>query len=82
MDKPDKKISRRGFLPLLGGGLILPLVSFGKTNSNETTLETEYEILLKPDGTTVKVKKSVVSKATIVEKNISNSSLLSWLKNK
>ena len=74
------QITRRGFLPLLGGGLILPLFGFGKPNTEILGEKEEYQTLLKPDGTTVHVKKSVVEKSKIVEKNISNESLLVWLK--
>ena len=81
-DKNEKKqISRRGFLPLLGGGILFPLIGFGKTPSVDLGDE-EYQIMLKPDGTTVKVKKSILDKSEVVEKNISNKSLLGWLKNK
>jgi hypothetical protein len=82
-NKEEKKqISRRGFLPLLGSGLILPLLSFGKTPTIKSDEDDEYQILLKPDGSVVKVKKSVLDKAKVVEKSISNKSLLGWLKNK
>ncbi len=83
-NKKDKNtINRRGFLPLLGGGLLLPLLGFGKV-APEVYDETneEYQTLLKPDGTIVKVKKSVLANAKVTEKNISNKSLLGWLKNK
>ena len=80
-DKNNKsQITRRGFLPLLGGGIILPLLGFGKPNTEILGEKEEYQTLLKPDGTTVHVKKSVVEKSKIVEKNISNESLLGWLK--
>ena len=70
-------------MPLLGGGLLLPLLGFGKV-APEVYDETneEYQTLLKPDGTIVKVKKSVLANAKVTEKNISNKSLLGWLKNK
>jgi hypothetical protein len=77
------QISRRGFLPLLGSGLILPLLGFGKPTKAIPDNDTEeYQTLLKPDGTTVRVKKSVLANSKIIEKNISNKSLLGWLKNK
>ncbi|HLF51326.1 hypothetical protein [Flavobacterium sp.] len=80
-DKNDKiQISRRGFLPLLGGGLILPLLGFGKPTPEILDEAAEYQTLLKPDGTTVRVKKSVLAKSKVIEKNISNKSLLGWLK--
>lgn len=77
-----KSLTRRGFLPLLGGGLLLPVLGLGKSNSKNTEDSEEHQILLRPDGTTVKVRKSVIEKSNVVEKNISNQSLLSWLKTK
>lgn len=75
------ELSRRGFLPLLGGGLLLPLLGFGKTTTEvHDDSKEEYHTLLKKDGTTVRVKKSVLVKSKIVEKNISNKSLFEWLK--
>lgn len=80
-DQHDKiQISRRGFLPLLGGGLILPLFGFGKPTPEILDDAAEYQTLLKSDGTTVRVKKNVVAQSKIIEKNISNTSLLGWLK--
>jgi hypothetical protein len=76
------QISRRGFLPLLGSGLILPLLGFGKPTKAISDDNEDYQTLLKPDGTTVRVKKSVLANSTIIEKNMSNKSLLGWLKNK
>lgn len=81
----EKQISRRGFLPILGGGLLFPLLGFGNTDNTDNVdvnvedENEEYQTLLKPDGTTVKVKTSAVKKAKIVKKNISNKSLLTWL---
>ena len=72
------KFTRRGFLPILGGSLLLPFLG----NSNPITTESvpeEYEILLKPDGTPVRVKKDTVKKAAVVKKSISNKKLLNWL---
>lgn len=82
-NKSDKnQINRRGFLPLLGGGLILPFLGFGKPNTEVFEKPEEYQTLLKSDGTTVRVKKSVIANSKVIEKNISNKSLLGWLKNK
>ena len=66
--KKEQKISRRGMLPLLGSGLLIPFLGFGKTEDaiDTTTAEDEeYKFLLKPDGTTVKVKASAISKYKI-----------------
>lgn len=86
MDNKTKKgtqISRRGILPLLGSTLLLPFLGFGKTSiADETILpeeNEEYQTLLKPDGTAVRVKVSTVKNSKIIQKNISNESFLSWL---
>lgn len=80
----DKKISRRGMFPLLGSGLLIPFLGFGKTETKdiETAGDDEYQTLLKPDGTAVKVKVSTLKKSKVVEKNLSNTSLLKWLNKK
>ncbi len=78
----NKSLSRRGFLPLLGGGLLFPFLGLGKETSKIEENQEEYQILLRPDGTTVKVRKSSIKNSNVVEKNISNESLLSWLKTK
>ena len=41
--------------------------------------EEEYQTLLKPDGTAVKVKVSALKKSKILKKNVSNESFLNWL---
>ncbi|MBL4938797.1 MAG: hypothetical protein JKY16_00635 [Lutibacter sp.] len=77
-----KQISRRGILPILGSALLLPFLGFGKSIDDEIIIsdeKEEYQTLLKPDGTTVKVKISTLKKSKILEKNVSNKSLLSWL---
>ncbi|HEY9167909.1 MAG TPA: hypothetical protein VIN72_00300 [Lutibacter sp.] len=86
MNKKTKKgtqFSRRGILPLLGSTLLLPFLGFGKTSiPDEIVLpeeNEEYQTLLKPDGTTVRVKVSTVQKSKIINKNISNESFLNWL---
>ena len=76
-----KQISRRGILPILGGSLLLPFIGFGNNIIDETitSQKDEYETLLRPDGTTVKVKVSTLKKATVIKKKMSNKSLLKWL---
>lgn len=81
-DKSGKgrKFSRRGVLPILGSSLLIPFLGFGRSINNKITdSEEEYQILLKPDGTTVRVKKSTLKKSKTIKKNISNKSLLNWL---
>jgi len=80
--REEKQISRRGVLPILGGGLLIPFLGFGNSiddDENNVTDNSEYQILLKPDGTSVKVKVSTLLKSKVIKKNISNSSLLKWL---
>lgn len=80
-DKSRKgtKISRRGMLPLLGGGLLIPFLGFSNSVTNSIPEDEEYTTLLKADGTAVKVKTSTLNKSKIVKKNISNKSFLNWL---
>lgn len=81
--RKGKPISRRGILPILGSTLLIPFLGFGNTESTDQTNtaenEEEYQTLLKPDGTTVKVKVSTLKKSKVIKKNISNNSFLSWL---
>ncbi|MBW6482461.1 MAG: hypothetical protein K0B10_05320 [Vicingaceae bacterium] len=72
-------VNRRSFFPMLGAGLILPLFGFGKASPEVLEESNEYQTLLKPDGTAVRVKKSVLAESKVIEKNISNKSLLNWL---
>jgi endo-1,4-beta-mannosidase len=81
-----RKFSRRRFLPVLGSTFFLPLIGFGETTPEQTIDKEknidngeEYQTLLKPDGTIVKVKASTLKNSKVVKKNISNSSFLNWL---
>ncbi|WP_456376896.1 hypothetical protein [Lutibacter sp.] len=80
--KKGNQISRRGILTLLGSSLFIPFLGFGKTieeNTPVSTKDDEYQTLLKPDGTIVKVKVTTLKKAKIIKKNMSNKKLLNWL---
>lgn len=79
--KNRHKISRRRILPILGGTFLLPFFGFNQDPPSVADLpeEEEYETLLKPDGTTVKVKVRALKSSKIVKKNISNTSFLQWL---
>lgn len=86
MNEKTKKgiqISRRGILPLLGSTLLLPLLGYGKTSIADEIIipeeNEEFQTLLKPDGTAVRVKMSTVKKSKIIQKNVSNESFLNWL---
>jgi len=86
-DKSEKVngISRRKLLPILGSSLLIPFIGFGKpvndvvANNSE---DEEYQTLLKPDGSTVKVKTSALRNSKVVKKNLSNKSFLNWLNKK
>ena len=79
--RKGKRISRRGVLPILGTTFLIPFLGFGTTNISESSSpeDEEYQTLLKPDGTVVKVKVSVLKKSKVVKKNLSNRSFLNWL---
>ena len=78
--RKGENISRRGVLPLLGGGLLIPFLGFGNSNVKEKKpTSEEYQTLLKPDGTAVKVKVKTINESKVIKKNISNNSLLNWL---
>jgi hypothetical protein len=79
--RKGKQISRRGMIPILGSTLLIPLLGFGNTNNDETEVskDEEYKTLLRADGTTVKVRTSILKKSKVVKENVSNKSLLKWL---
>ncbi len=79
--RKGEHISRRGILPILGSTLLIPFLGFSKSCPNYISIpkEEEYQTLLKPDGTAVKVKVSTIKKSKIIKKNISNTSFLNWL---
>ena len=75
-----KGIDRRKFLPILGSGLLLPLLpASARTPEPPAPLDEEYRTLLRPDGTAVRVKVSSLKKSKVVKKKISNTELLTWL---
>lgn len=83
--RKGNQISRRGILPILGSALLIPFLGLSNPINNEIIKadedkkEEEYQTLLKPDGTTVKVKVSTIKKSKVVKQNISNKSFLNWL---
>ena len=82
-----KQISRRNILPILGSSLLIPFLGFSKSTSNKVSFsddetDDELQTLLKPDGSTVKVKVSTLKKSTVIQKKLSNKSLLNWLSEK
>lgn len=75
-----KQFSRGKFLATLGSISLLPLLSHAKTIEQLDPTNDEYDVLLKRDGTTVKVKKGVLNKSKTVKNNLNNSAMLKWLK--
>ena len=75
----NSRFTRRKVFPLLGGTLLLPLLAQSKVTEEQKDGDESYEVLLKPDGTTVRIHKSKLKNAKVVKKNISNSSLMNWL---
>ncbi len=75
------RLTRRRVIPLIGSSLLLPILGTASNEPNEKSMNPneEYEILLRSDGTTVKVKRSAIRKSKLKKKNLSNSSLLRWL---
>ncbi len=79
--KSASEISRRKFLPFLSIGFFLPY--FGLANTTKGLIKNDdqaYQTLLTKEGRAVKVKKSAVEKSKIIDKGLSNKSLLKWLK--
>lgn len=84
--KPGSKnggISRKKFL---GIGLALPFLSLSGSlqagHNNKQIQDDEFVIMLTAEGKTVKVKKNALGSARVIDKKMSNQSLLSWLKPK
>jgi len=79
MDKKDKRFSRRGFP---GVGVLLPFLGMAKAPAvvQQDNPADEFTTMLTAKGTVVRVKRSALKDAKIVEKSMSNKSLLGWLK--
>jgi len=82
--KHEEKLSRRHFFPLVGSSLLIPFLGFGENDLDKSTNSNndEFETLLKPDGTTVKVRVKTVKESKVIKKKVSNKSLLKWLNKK
>ena len=74
-----KQYSRGRFLTLLGSISLLPLLSNAKVIENIDPSNEEYDILLKPDGSTVKVKRGVLNKSQTVKNKMDNPTMRKWL---
>lgn len=82
-ESKNRGISRKKFL---GISLTLPFLSLpGSLQAepdNKQIHDDEYITMLTAEGKTVKVKKNALGKAKVIDKKMSNQSLLSWLKPK
>ena len=71
---------------MLGTTLLLPFMGYSKEEKKakmkKNEGEEEYETLLKPDGTIVKVRKDSLKKSKVVKKNVPNSAFKEWLNKK
>ncbi len=83
MEKDDKKkpLSRRGFLR---AGALLPFLSITMPleAKQKADQDDEFITMLTAEGKAMKVRKSALKNAKIIEEKISNQSLLNWLKPK
>ena len=82
-EEKGKQLTRRGLLPLLLGGFLIPYLGQGNTKPAAVKEAREdddtYETFLKADGTVVRVKRKAARGAKIMKKNVSNKTLRSWL---
>lgn len=76
-------LSRRKFLGFSLALPFLPVASpLAKTMVDEKIKEDEFITMLTSDGKAVKVRRDAVKNAKVIEKKMSNQSLLSWLRPK
>ena len=77
------KFTRKKFLPFLSGGLFIPFFGAAKATTDKAGQEDQpYQSMLTKDGRIVKVRSKAVADSRIVDKQMSNGSLLKWLKKK
>lgn len=81
-NKKYKPFSRKKFLC---AGLLLPFLSIrsmGRTPliEQESNQEDEFTTMLTSKGGVMRVRKTALKKAKVIEKNMSNKSLQIWLK--
>lgn len=77
--KKSKGMGRRQVLPILGGGLLLPFLPAKAQAAAGPAPSEEYQTLLKPDGTTVRVRVSSLKNSRVIRENLSNTELREWL---
>lgn len=83
MEPNNKPVSRKIFLKI---SLALPFLpaakSLGAGPANEQKQADEFVTMLNAEGKAVRVRKDALKAAKVIEKEMSNQSLLSWLKPK
>jgi hypothetical protein len=76
-------LSRRIFLGFSLTTPFLPVAkSYAKATGDEQSIDDEFVTMLTSEGKAVKVRKEALKKAKVIDKKMSNQSLLSWLKPK
>ncbi|RLD24271.1 MAG: hypothetical protein DRI71_03035 [Bacteroidetes bacterium] len=73
-------VNRRKLLPFLGSFLLLPFIGSSKSLTDIVEPDQSYQTMLTKDGKIVKVRSSKVNDSKVVDKQLSNHSLLKWLK--
>lgn len=77
----SQKVTRSKFIAALCSIFSIPFISKASAPELDQDVESDdYEILLKQDGSTVKVKKNNLRKSKTIKKGMSNPTLKSWLK--
>jgi hypothetical protein len=78
-ENKNPAFSRRKFL---GVSLALPFLPVAKPLTADHPQEDEFVTMLNAEGKAVKVRREALKEAKVIEKKMSNQSLLSWLKPK
>jgi hypothetical protein len=82
-DSKNVPFSRRKFLGFSLALPFLPVASpLAKATADEQSKDDEFVTMLTSEGKAVKVRRDAVKKAKVIEKKMSNQSLLSWLRPK
>ncbi|MBL7878044.1 MAG: hypothetical protein JNL53_20425 [Cyclobacteriaceae bacterium] len=82
-DSKNIPFSRRKFLGFSLALPFLPVVRpLAKTTEDGQSKDDEFVTMLTAEGKAVKVRRDAVKNAKVIEKKMSNQSLLSWLKPK
>jgi hypothetical protein len=80
VEKIKKVKNRRRFLPFFSSILFLPFIGKAKALGDLVDEPDQYQTLLTKDGKIVKVRSKTVNDSKIIDNDLSNRSLLKWLK--